>query len=80
MGYGSGVAVSCGIGCRRGSDPTLLWLWCRMATEALIQPSLGTSICQKRKKEKQTNKNTNIGLGEGELDEGSQKVQNSSYK
>ena len=22
----SGVAVSCDVGCRRGSDPTLLWL------------------------------------------------------
>ena len=26
----SGVAVSCGVGCRRGSDPTLLWLWRRL--------------------------------------------------
>ena len=25
-GSGSGVAVSCGVGRRRGSDPTLLWL------------------------------------------------------
>ena len=23
---GSGVAMSCGVGCRRSSDPTLLWL------------------------------------------------------
>ena len=23
---GSSVAVSCDVGCRRGSDPTLLWL------------------------------------------------------
>ena len=22
---GSGIAVSCGVGCRRGSDPALLW-------------------------------------------------------
>ena len=27
MGQGSGVAMSCGIGCRRGSDPMWLWLW-----------------------------------------------------
>ena len=33
---GSGVAVSCGVGCRHGSDPTLLWLW--SAAAALIQP------------------------------------------
>ena len=35
---GSGVAVSCGIGHRDGSDPMLLWLWCRPAAVALIQP------------------------------------------
>ena len=28
--------MSCGVGCRRGSDPTLLWLWSRLAAEALI--------------------------------------------
>ena len=33
-----GVAVSCGVGRRRGSDLVLLWLWCRPAAEALIQP------------------------------------------
>ena len=30
--------MSCGVGCRRGSDPTLLWLWCRLAATALIKP------------------------------------------
>ena len=35
---GSGVAVSCGAGCRRGSDPALLWLWRRPVATALIQP------------------------------------------
>ena len=34
----SGVAVSCGVGCRRGSDPMLLWLWCRLAATAPIRP------------------------------------------
>ena len=33
---GSGVAVSCAGGCRCGLDPTLLWLWCRLAAAALI--------------------------------------------
>ena len=33
-----GIAVSCGVGLRRGSDPTLLWLWCRLAAVALIRP------------------------------------------
>ena len=27
VGQGSGVAVSCGVGRRCGSDPKLLWLW-----------------------------------------------------
>ena len=38
MGQGSGVAKSCGIGCRRGSDPKLLWLWHRPAATAPIRP------------------------------------------
>ena len=38
VGQRSGVAVSCGVGCRRGSDPVLLWLWCRPVAIALIQP------------------------------------------
>jgi len=32
------VAVNCGVGCRRSSDPTLLWLWRRPAAKAPIQP------------------------------------------
>ena len=30
--------MSCGVGCRRGSDPTLLWLGCRLVAIALIGP------------------------------------------
>ena len=30
--------MSCGVGCRCGSVLALLWLWCRLATIALIQP------------------------------------------
>ena len=30
--------MNCGVGHRHGSDPELLWLWCRPATAALIQP------------------------------------------
>ena len=33
-----GVAVSCGVGCRPGSDPALLWPWCRPAAASPIQP------------------------------------------
>ena len=35
---GIGVAVSCGVGRRGSSDPTLLWLWCRLATVAPTGP------------------------------------------
>ena len=35
---GSGLAVSCGVGCRCGSDSALLWLWRRPAAVAPIQP------------------------------------------
>ena len=38
VGWGSGVAVSCGVGCKLGLDPALLWLWCSPATTASIQP------------------------------------------
>ena len=37
-GLGIGIAVSCGVGRRCGSDPTLLWLWCRLAAVAPILP------------------------------------------
>ena len=30
--------MSCSVGCRRGSDPKLLWLWCRLAATAPIRP------------------------------------------
>ena len=30
--------MSRGVGCRRGSDPALLWLWLRLAAEAPIRP------------------------------------------
>ena len=30
--------MSCGIGCRHGLDPVSLWLWCRPAVIAPIDP------------------------------------------
>ena len=30
--------MRCGVGCRRGWDPTLLWLWCRLVATALVRP------------------------------------------
>ena len=38
MCWGSGIAVSCGVGHRRGLGTTLLWLWRRRATTVPIQP------------------------------------------
>ena len=38
VGYGSGVDMSCGVGCRHGSDPALLCLWYRLAATAPIGP------------------------------------------
>ena len=38
VGWGYGIAVSCGVGCRCSSDPELLWLWCRPAAAAPIGP------------------------------------------
>ena len=35
---GFGVAMSFGVACRHGSDPALLWLWCRLAAVALMWP------------------------------------------
>ena len=37
MGKGSVVAVSCGVGCRCGSNTVLLWLWLRPAAIAPIR-------------------------------------------
>ena len=34
----SGVTMSCGVSCRHSWDLVLLWLWCRLATAALIWP------------------------------------------
>ena len=30
--------MSCGVGCRCGLDPPLLWLWHRLVATALIRP------------------------------------------
>ena len=38
MGEGSGVAGSCGVGCRRGLDLMLLWLWRRLVATGPIRP------------------------------------------
>ena len=62
MGWGSGIALSCGIGRRLGSDPVLLWLWSRPAATAPSGPlaweppyAAGVSL-EKAKKEKRKEK------------------------
>ena len=57
-GLGSSVAMSCGIGCRRGLDLALLWLWYKPEALALIRPLAWELLCaagvtQKRWKNKQ---------------------------
>ena len=54
---GEGSDVICGIGCRHGSNPLLLWLWCRPAAIAPIRPlaweplyAMGTALRSKKKK------------------------------
>lgn len=49
--------MSCGVGCRRGSDLVLLWLWRRLAAVALTGPlAWEPSLCHKygpRKRERE---------------------------
>jgi len=67
--------MSCGIGGRYGLDPTLLWLWCRPAAEAPMQPlawelpyAMGVALKKKKKKKakkKREEKNPSIFFSEG---------------
>ena len=68
--------MSCGVGCRHGSDPVLLWLWCRPEATALIRPlaweppyaervDQEMAKRQKKKKSKVGNENT-LPRGTGE--------------
>ena len=57
MAQGSGIALSCGVAHRRGSDPALLWLWCRPAAAARIralawEPPYAAGVVLKRQKTK----------------------------
>ena len=74
MGWGSSVAVSCGIGCRHSLDPALLWLWDRPAAAAPIHSlasdlphASGAGAALKRQKKKiQGHRKENI-LGWGDV-------------
>ena len=59
--------MSCGVGCRRSSDPALLWLFSRLATAAMIQPlawelpyAAGTALKKSKKQNKTKNKQRRI--------------------
>ena len=43
----SGIATSYGVGHRRGSDPSLLWLWCRGSCSSNSTPSSGIFTCHR---------------------------------
>ena len=66
--------MSCGVGHRHGSDPTLLWLWCRPVATVPIRPlaweppyaageALDKAKRQKKNKTKQNKKNQKAHLG-----------------
>ena len=55
--------MNCGVGHRPGSDPVLLWLWCRVTAAALFQPlawdlpyAVGAALKKPKKKKKKKKK------------------------
>ena len=63
--------MSCGIGCRRGSDLALLWLWHRLVATAPVRPlaweppyvtGAAQEIAKRQKKTKTKTKNTKTTL------------------
>ena len=70
--------MSCGIGCRRGSDPTLLWLWCRPVATAPIRPparetpyAMGAALEKTKKTPKKQKTKNNPGVPWWPSDKGS---------
>ena len=59
--------MSCGAGCRLDSDPTLLWLWHRLAAAAPIQPpawDLPYTVGAALKRQKQNKKQLSFKFGQ----------------
>ena len=55
--------MSCGVGHRHGSDPVLLWLWCKPVAIALIrplalEPPYASGAAQEKAKNKQNKTKT----------------------
>ena len=72
--------MHCGVGCRRGSDPALLWLWCRPVATAWIQPlawepphALYAALEKAERQKKKKKKKKSAELGGSETKEGLQK-------
>ena len=62
--------MGCGVGRRRGLDPTLLWLWHRLVAAAPIRSLAWEPLCASGaalEKTKQTNKQKNSVFGRGEV-------------
>jgi len=60
--------VSCGVGRRRGSDPELLWLWCRPVAIAPIrplawEPPYATGVAQEKAKRQKKKKSWSFYCG-----------------
>ena len=71
--------MSCGVGHRYSSDPTLLWLWCRLAATAPIRPldweppyAVGAALKkakgQQQQQKKKKQKTSNMWLSRNESD------------
>ena len=67
VGRGSGFAVSCGVGHRRGLDLALLWLWHRLAATAPVRPlvwepphAMGVALKGQKKKKVKKKKRSGV--------------------
>ena len=66
VGWGSGIAVSCGVGHRCGLDLALLWFWCRpVATAPIVPlawepPHATGAVLEKTERPKKKKKKANI--------------------
>ena len=57
--------MSCGVGHSRGSDPALLWLWCRLAAVPALgplpwEPPHAVCVALERRKGKEKNPASSI--------------------
>ena len=64
---GSSVAVSCGVGGRRGLDPTLLWLWHRPVAMAPIRPLAWGPPCAVGVAQRNSKKTKKKGNADGQI-------------